>query len=264
MVSLNKISLGIFSDTNSNALSSKNLEKESLKKLNINDIIQVDFPDNQYYKVPTDKNQITIHHTVSNSNSVNGDIAWWRSTADRIATALIIGHDGKIYQCFSSKYWGHHLGVKAEFLKSLGFIDYNTRNVQLNKSAIGIELDAWGGLIKYRDAWYPAKWDENRKQNVANVDASPVKNVYEISKGFRGYYGFEKYSNEQIEALRELLVFFNEKYGIPLDYNETMWDISKDALGGKSGIWTHVSYRTDKSDCYPDPDLINMLKSLKQ
>ena len=60
-----------------------------------------------------------------------------------------------------------------------------------------------------------------------------------------------------------LIIYLSNKYNIPLDYNENMWNVSHDALAGKSGIWTHVSYRQDKSDCHPQEELINALKKLK-
>jgi hypothetical protein len=41
-----------------------------------------------------------------------------------------------------------------------------------------------------------------------------------------------------------------------------MWDLSNDALAGKKGVYTHVSFRTDKSDMHPQPELIEMLKNL--
>lgn len=225
-------------------------EEEELKKLNLKEIIQVDFPDDQYYKTQTAKNQIVIHHTVS-GQGVNGDIAWWRSTTARIATHIIIGWDGKIYQCYSSKYWGHHLGIHA------------SNNKALNKASIGIEIDAWGGLIKHKGHWYPAKWDDVLKKMLPNTKILPIKKVTEYPDGFRGFYGFESYTPEQIEAVRQLLVFWNKTYNIPLDYHEDMWDVSSDALSGKDGIWTHVSFREDKSDCHPQPELVEMLKSLK-
>jgi hypothetical protein len=59
------------------------------------------------------------------------------------------------------------------------------------------------------------------------------------------------------------LAYWNEKFGIPLDYNADMWDVTNNALDGKPGIWTHNSYRTDKSDCHPQPELIKMLQTLK-
>jgi N-acetyl-anhydromuramyl-L-alanine amidase AmpD len=254
LFSINKFSLGLLKDTLSYASIQKDNDAFELIqniKLNINDIIQVDFPDNQYYKEQTNKNQIVLHHTVS-GQGVDGDIAYWRSTVERIGTAIIVGWDGKIYQCFSTKYWAHHLGTHA------------VNNVALNKASIGIEIDAWGGLIKKDNLWYPAKWDVIKKKNIPNTKVKPIQNVQEYPKGFMGYYGFEKYTDAQIESVRKLLVFWNEKYNIPLDYHPEMWNISIKALGGVPGIWTHVSYRGNgKSDCHPDEGLIKMLKSLK-
>jgi len=226
-----------------------NMEKLNLESLNLKEIILVDFPNNQYYREESKKTQLVLHHTVS-GQGVDGDISWWRKTADRIATAIIIGWDGKIYQCFSSKYWGHHLGISAK------------NNTQLNMESIGIEIDAWGGLIRYNRQWYPAKWDAKLKQNVANTNVKPIQNVQTYPEGYRGFYGFEKYSDAQIESVRKLLQYWGERYNIPLDYNPTMWDVSKDALNGKAGVWSHTSFRSGKSDCHPQPELINMLKSL--
>ena len=250
MLGRNRMSMGLLSDSAVHAQEHKDLENVELAKLNLSDIIQVDFPDDQYYKKQTAKKQLVLHHTVS-GQGVNGDINWWRSTADHIATAIIVDWKGGIYQCFSSKYWGHHLGIHA------------SNNVALNKASIGIEIDAWGGLVRKKKDWYPAKWDKDLKKHVANTKVAPIKKVQQYSHGFRGFYGFEKYTDEQIEAVRQLLVYWRDVYDIPLDYNEDMWDISQLALSGEAGVWTHVSYRKDKSDCHPQPKLVKMLKSLK-
>ena len=250
MIGRNKFSMGLIDDSASFVQAEKDKENQKLAKLNLSDIIQVDFPDDQYYKKQTAKKQIVLHHTVS-GQGVNGDIAWWRSTADHIGTAILVDYKGGIYQCFSSKYWGHHLGIKA------------SNNVALNKASIGIEIDAWGGLVRSNRLWYPAKWDKSLKRHVANTNVTPIKNVQVYPNAFRGFYGFEKYTDEQIEAVRQLLVFWGENYKIPLDYNEDMWDLSSKALAGDDGVWTHVSFRADKSDCHPQPELIEMLKSLK-
>lgn len=225
-------------------------ESKVIKKLNLKEIISVKLPENQYIREIYGKKQIVLHHTVS-GQGVSGDIAWWRQTTDRIGTAIIIGWDGKIYQCFSSKYWAYHLGLKT------------ANNKKLNRETIGIEIDAWGGLIKTNNLWYPAKWDKKIKKHIANTSIAPIQNVQVYENGFRGFYGFEKYTDEQIEAVRKLLVFWNKRYDIPLDYNPTMFEVSQEALSGKPGIWSHVSYRKDKSDCHPQKELIEMLKSLK-
>ena len=234
------------------ASATKEMVKEHnvLLKLNLNEIIIVDFPIEQYIRKGYNKTQIVLHHTVS-GQGVNGDIAWWRSTVGRIGTAIIVGWDGKIYQCFGSKYWAYHLGLKT------------SNNKKLNQTSIGIEIDAWGGLVRTNRLWYPAKWDKELKKNVANTKFAPIQNVQIYEQGFRGFYGFEKYTDVQIETVRKLLVYWNERYKIPLNYNEDMWDISDKALSGKSGVWSHTSFRSDKSDVHPQPKLIKMLKSLK-
>jgi len=240
---------GISTDSKSEADKQKMKEGVAISKLDLNEIISVTLPDDQYMKEETEKKQIVLHHTVS-GQGVDGDITWWRETTDRIGTAIIVGWDGKIYQCFASKYWAHHLGTHA------------ANNKALNMASIGIEIDAWGGLMRTNRLWYPAKWDATLKQNVPNTNVRPIQNVQVYEQGFKGFYGFEKYTDAQIEAVRKLLNFWNEKYGIPLDYNEDMWAISTKALSGQAGVWTHVSFREDKSDCHPQPELIQMLKSL--
>lgn len=262
MFSLNRFSFRWFKDTMNYANSVKEEEKKELEKLDLKKIIQVNFPDNQYFREQTDKKQIVLHHTVS-GQGVDGDIAWWLSNSSRIATALIVDWKGDKYQCFSSKYWAHHLGITVQQLRNMTFSDAGSRNLLLNKQSIGIEIDAWGGLVKHNRLWYPAKWDDKLKQNVPNTALKPVQKVQTYSNGYRGFYGYEKYTDEQIEAVRKLLVFWGESYKIPLTYNEDMWDVSIKALEGKPGIWSHTSYRPDKSDCHPQPELIQMLKSLK-
>lgn len=228
----------------------KTKEAKVLKKLDLGEIISVKLPENQYIRKAHKKTQIVIHHTVS-GQGVNGDISWWRQTAVRVGTAIIVGWDGKIYQCFGSKYWAYHLGLKTG------------NNKKLNQGTIGIEIDAWGGLVKKNNQWYPAKYDKVLKKFVANTKVAAIQNVQTYPNRYRGFYGFEKYTDAQIEAVRQLLVFWGDRYNIPLDYKQDMWDISSKALSGESGVWTHTSYRSDKSDCYPDERLIAMLKSLK-
>ncbi|MDY0270629.1 N-acetylmuramoyl-L-alanine amidase [Trichloromonas sp.] len=237
----------------------------NLEPIKISKIKKVDFPTDQYYHIETSKNQITIHHTVS-GEGVRGDINYWLSDSKRISTHFIIGHDGIPYQCYNSKYWGHHLSVKSTFLKNNGFDDYKSRNVLLNESSISIEIDSWGGLIlgdgnskKFGRKTIITEKDKyyNAYGNIVDVP------VIHYTEGFRGYYYYEKYTDEQIRTLGELLLFFGKRYNIPLDYNDNIWDVNMDALSGKSGVYSHSSYREDKSDCHPQPELVDMLKTLK-
>lgn len=224
-----------------------------IKELDLSKIVNIDFPENQYYREETNKNQIVLHHTVS-GKGIDGDIATWLSDPSRIATHFIIERNGVINQCFSSKYWGHHLGLKSDFLQKNGFGDFQTRNVILNKGSISIEIDSWGMLTKNLNGTY---------NSCYNKQVTPDIQVIEYANKYRGGNYFEKYTNEQIKSVGELIVYLVKKYNISLKYNEDIWDVSKNALNGNSGIYTHSSYRNDKSDCHPQPELINLLKTLK-
>lgn len=221
-----------------------------MAELNLNNIIQVNFPLNQYYQEEAPKKQIVLHHTVS--SNAQSSIDWWTQTEEKVATPIIIEKDGKIYQLFSTRTsWAHHLGLHV------------ANNRDLNKSSIAIEIVNWGALLQASNGkWYPVLWDDANKKYVPNTKAQSTQNIVQFPNGFRGFNTFEKYTAAQIESVRQLLVFWKGKYNIPLDYKSDMWDVSSRALSGEAGVWTHVSYRDDKSDCSPQKELIDMLKSL--
>lgn len=212
-------------------------------------VIHHDFSDSQYYHDITEKTQIVLHHTVS-GNSVSGDINWWEQTPARVATCVIVARDGTIHTLFSSKKWAHHLGIKRWVFNKFNIPSYGA-NKKLNKAAIGVELDSWGGLVKRNGKFY----------RTGNKEISADK-VIDYGREIRGFRYYEKYTDEQIASTKYLLEYWNDKYNIPLDYKTNMWNLNTDALEGVPGVWTHVSYRPDKSDCHPDPSLIKMLKSL--
>ncbi|MFW6311347.1 MAG: N-acetylmuramoyl-L-alanine amidase [Nanoarchaeota archaeon] len=206
-------------------------------ELDDKDLIMVDW--DKYYKDVFEKHQIVLHHTVSGPG-IRGDLGTWAKYKSSIATCVIIERDGTINQLFSSKYWGYHLG---------------TGNSNLDKHSIAIELDSWGQLEKRGDKFYTVYGN--------SVDV-PIR---EYETLWRDEKYFEAYSYEQLRSLGELLLFWKDKYNIPLTYNEDMWDVSQRALDGEKGVWAHVSYRpypskSNKWDVHPDSDLISMLKTI--
>lgn len=205
-------------------------------KLDTSKIVQVPLPETQYYKQEFAKKQIVIHHTVSGSNPTNV-INAWKTNTERVATAFVIGGDGTIAQAFSSKHWAHHLGLKL------------ANNTVLNQQSIAIEVCNWGGITEKDGKFYTAYNKEISKDLIIDY-----------GKSWRGYRYFHKYTSAQLESLRQLLVYLCDTYKISTEYHPTMWDINNDALSGKNGIFTHVSYRADKSDMHPQPELIEMLK----
>ena len=204
----------------------------------LNQIINHPLPDNQYYKDVYNKRQIVIHHTVSNGNAKNV-INWWQKQKERIGTAFVIDREGVIHKAFSSAHWAHHLGTKE------------INNTILNTQSIGIELCSWGSLKFKNDKYFSS----------TNVEV-PIEEVTTYDYPFRGIRYYQKYTDKQLESLKFLLQYLCETYKIPKTYIPEMWEISKSALRGDKGIFTHVSYRKDKSDCHPQKELVEFLKSI--
>jgi N-acetyl-anhydromuramyl-L-alanine amidase AmpD len=216
-----------------------------MKKLDIQAIKQVRLKDNQYFAESSPKTQIYLHHTAGNGNA-EGVSRYWNGNDSRIATAFIIGENGTIVQCFSSKHWAWHLGIDQE-----DFARNGAKYSNLNKLSVGIEVCNWGYLKKKGDKYY----------NYAGGVVNPSY-VTELDQPYKGYKYWYKYSDAQIESLRQLVVYLCETYDIPKDYRSEIWAIDKEAFKGTKGIFTHNSVRKDKSDMYPDPRVIKMLENL--
>lgn len=219
--------------------------KTKLPKLDTTKIVQTRLKETQYYQEEFPKKQIVIHHTVSNGNAKNV-VTWWGKTPARIGVAFVIDREGIIHQCFSSKHWAHHLGIKS------------AKNKQLNQQSIGIELCAWGSL----------KRSDLKSGIVAQFTSStgtivPTNEVIELEKPFRGSKYYQKYTDKQLKTLQILLNYLCKTYHIPKSYNSDMWDYSRAAMNGSPGIFTHVSFRKDKSDCFPQIELIKTIQNLK-
>lgn len=209
-------------------------------------IIQSNLPKTQYHDESQPKRVVILHHTAG--GSAQSSIDWWKQTSERVGTSVVIDRDGTILQTFPFDKWASGLGIKqATFSK------YNIPNinVRLDQISIQIELANYGGLTEKDGKFY----------TYTNKE---IKNVTKYNTPYKGYKYYESYTEEQIKALEELILSLHKTYpSIKLDYNEDMWDVSKRALVGTWGIWTHTSYRSDKNDCHPQPELIKMLKNLK-
>lgn len=214
-------------------------------------IKQVKFPLTQFFQDIHPKKQIYIHHTAGNASG-EAVFAGWAANTERIATCVSISGkgkntvDGQIVQGFSSRFWAYHLGLKQTVFTKAG-VKYQS----LDKISIGIEICNWGQLT-LKDGKYI---------NYVNREV-PADEVCILEKPYKGYKYYHNYTDAQIESVKELLLLWKKTYNIPLSYNEDIWDISKRALSGGPGVYTHNSVRKDKVDIYPHPKMIEMLKSL--
>jgi N-acetyl-anhydromuramyl-L-alanine amidase AmpD len=208
------------------------------------EIKQVAF--SNYKREETSKSQIYLHHTAGNGS---GDdvFKFWQGDVTPVATCVAISRDGTIVQGFGSKYWAYHLGLSNNHFTRHGLPYQN-----LDRISIGIEICNWGFLREQGGKYF----------NYVNREV-PKEEVIVLEERFRNYRFWQKYTDEQIESTIHLLKLWHERYGIDITYKEDqMWAVSKDALKGVNGLYTHNSVRLDKTDIYPDPDLIGELKKL--
>jgi hypothetical protein len=217
-------------------------------------IKQVEFLKSQYLQDEHPKKQIYLHHTAGGANPI-ATFKYWEKTPEKVATCVTIGGkpdksnawvDGEIVQGFSSKHWAYHLGLQKSTFEKMK-IPYQS----LDKISIGIEICNFG-YVNYKDGKYLTYVNSEIKK----------EDVIELEKPFRGHKFMHAYTDAQIDSVRELLVLWNLKYNIPLDYNEDIWDVCPRALKGEAGVFTHNSVRFDKADITPQPKIIEMLKSL--
>ena len=213
--------------------------------LDIQKIVQKRLSKGQFFEEASDKTQIYLHHTAGNGNA-EGVARYWNSNDSRIATAFVVGENGTIVQCFSSKHWAWHLGIDSQ--------DFATRGLpykNLNKLSVGIEVCNWGMLKEKNGKFY----------NYVKGEINPSY-VTTLETPYKGYKHWYRYTDAQIEATRQLVVYLCETYGIPKDYRKEIWGLDVEAFKGSKGIYTHNSVRKDKADIYPCPRMIKMLENL--
>ena len=213
--------------------------------LDIQKIVQKRLSKGQFFEEASDKTQIYLHHTAGNGNA-EGVARYWNSNDSRIATAFVVGENGTIVQCFSSKHWAWHLGIDSQ--------DFATRGLpykNLNKLSVGIEVCNWGMLKEKNGKFY----------NYVKGEINPSY-VTTLETPYKGYKHWYRYTDAQIEATRQLIVYLCETYGIPKTYRKEIWSLDNEAFKGSKGIYTHNSVRKDKADIYPCPRMIKMLENL--
>jgi len=201
-----------------------------------------------------------IHHTAGWDNPYNTINNWNRDTRGRVATQYCIGgtnvkgkdapNDGVVVECFPNNYLGWHLGKVGKFA--------------ISKFSGGVELNNFGYLKKKDGKYY----------TYVNTEVKP-EYVCDLGYKFRGHQYWHAYSNKQIESLRLLILHLKDIYpkmdlvnGLPKLLKEGVhpkdaFEFNEDAYNAKQfGLWTHTNVRKDKFDCFPQPELVEMLKNI--
>lgn len=211
-----------------------------ISKFNEPKFVDKMMPANQFINTIHEKKQIFLHHTAgSNAKSA---LAWWNQTPVKVGTAFIIDRDGSIWKCFDEKHFAYHLGLEETH--------------DLDKSSIGIEIAAWGPLKKKGDRFFAYPGDYSKIE-------VPKEDVVEFKEAFRGFNYFHKYSDNQIKAVCELIVYLHKKFpNIPLPKKlGKFYEYNSEVITKRlPGLYSHSTVRKDKSDIIPQPNFLEELQ----
>lgn len=156
---------------------------------------------NNYYQLPTIKNQILI--TIGNRGGSNYLVRLLHKNLGKVKkwNTYTITRDGIIYNHYDDKYYSDYIGIK-----------------DVDKQVVSIVLENMGGLIKN---------DDMKFVNWVN-DVCDDKNV--ITKKWINCNYWEKFSDKQIESLVELCNLICDKHLIPktcIEFNHYNPDVIK-------------------------------------
>lgn len=232
---------------------STNYSKNKYKTENGLDIVEFFMPKGEFKSGPIKAEYIFLHHTAGWNNPYNCIKSWGNDDRGAIATEFVLGgpsvkgddftYNGVMVQAFPEGNWGYHLGKNG--------------SQHMHTNSIGVEVCNFG-YIK-----------DGKTYSGAIADKSQI---VKLSKPFRGYQEWHKYSDEQIESLRKWILWIGERNDIDVrsglpslvkKKGADAFEFNEDAYYGKvKGIWTHTNTRKDKFDMFPQQELLDMLTSL--
>jgi hypothetical protein len=223
---------------------------------NVNTGLEIDqhmLPKGEYKPGPTKKEYCFLHHTAGWHNPYNTINAWGRDKRGAVATEFVLGgpsvkgnddkYDGTLVQCMPEGAYGWHLGKNG--------------SQHMHTHSVAIEVCNFGS-IKGGKTWAGTVAAESQ--------------IVKLPKIFRGAQYWHRYSDKQIEILRQWILYIADRDNI--DVRKGLVEEVKakgadgfgwnaDAYYGKvKGLWTHTNTRKDKVDMFPQPELLDMLLSL--
>lgn len=198
-----------------------------------------------------------LHHTAGRENPYRVIDHWNKDRRGRVATEFVIGgqshkggpteYDGVVVQAFPEGGYGWHLGKNG--------------SQHMHTHSVGIEICNFGQLTKKGDKFY----------TYVNTEVKP-EYVCDLGFKFRGHQYWHKYSDKQIESLKQWILFIAKrdnidiKLGLVSEIKEKgvkAFEFNEDAYYGRiKGMWSHTNTRKDKTDLFPQKELIDMLLSL--
>jgi len=232
----------------------------------------------KFFSTTSKKSQITLHYTVyPKTVPLSRVVEDFSGRTSGVSTHFILDKDGSYDQLYPYDKWGYHLGVNTKAGKD---IDKSvnpkiTRKQYKRRDMInvGIEINNVGMLTKGRNNTYRDTiktsiiYKEDEVSKSVDKNGNPAK--------WKGFLYWEKFPEAQIRSLESLI------YGIignnpDISPKGKPWKFvyedcfpgygktSGKALKGEPGIYTHNSFRFDKFDVPPVPEIIDMLKRIEK
>lgn len=233
--------------------------EKTLKEMGLLDICSNCFPNathympaSEYFRGPVPKNWVIWHHTAGWDNPFAVIDQWANDRRAKIGTEFVIGgqhpltesnkYDGLIVQAFPEGSYAWHTGTGLN---------------NLHTQSVGIELCNIGPIRKGK-TYVGTQVSDNQ--------------ICQLSKSYRGSSQYHRYSDKQLQSLKTLTLHLADKYNIDLHVGLYQWVKSKGADGfnhidggfaeRNKGLYSHSNLTSQKSDCFPQPELIDMLLSL--
>lgn len=232
------------------------------------DIKRQFLPKGEYLVGPTKKDWLFLHHTAGWNNPYNTISNWGRDTRGAIATEFVLGgqkitdgdstFDGELVQAFPTGGYGWHLG---------------TGNNVMHRNSVGIEVNNFGyltqGRWKRNNVWIQGSPD--KFYTYVGTVADPSQ-IVTLDKHFRGHKTWHRYSDKQIQVLKDWILFIANRDNIDVrkglpelikQKGADAFDVFDIKMCEKTpGLWSHTNVRRDKVDMFPQQELIDMLLSL--
>jgi hypothetical protein len=223
---------------------------------NTNNGLQIEryfLPKGEYKEGPTNKEYVFLHHTAGWHNPYRVVDSWGRDSRGAVATEFVLGgqsvkgnddsYDGKLLQCIPEGGYGWHLGKNG--------------SQYMHTHSVGIEVNNFGYVVGGK-TYAGTKVHESQ--------------IVTLSESFRGHKTWHRYSDKQIEVLREWILFIADRDNIDVrkglveqvkKYGAKGFEFNESAYYGKiKGMWTHTNTRKDKVDMFPQQELMDMLITL--
>lgn len=232
---------------------------------------QYNLDDDEYLIGQSRPEYIFFHHTAGWEDPYKVIRNWNNDARGRIGTEFVIGgqsiynnnntHDGVIVRCMEDSGWAYHLG--------------KVKSSHMHKNSVGIEVCNFGQLTEGGYKNREGLWVQKTPGKFYTYAGQQVNEnqIFDLGYEWRGYRYWHNYSDAQIDALYNLTKYLSHKYEIDLteglqalmkEFGDVeSFDYYEDACTGKiKGVLTHSNVRKTKTDMYPHPKLIQMIKSL--